>query len=119
MTAIALSDAARVVWWGTPIECISALERRLRSGQIGPAYHVVAMTRLADAQRDWVEIEPTNQLRAEAGRLLQAYALRAGDAFQLAAAIVARRGMGIPVNFVCLDSRLSEAARSEGFIVEP
>jgi hypothetical protein len=119
MTTIALSDSARAVWWGTPIECISALERRLRSQQIDQARHAIATTRLADARRDWVEIEPTVQLRAEAARLLRSYPLRAGDAFQLAAAINAQNGMGISVNFVCLDERLCQAARGEGFTVEP
>jgi hypothetical protein len=58
-------------------------------------------------------------VRQTAERLLQAHQLRAGDAFQLAAAIDAATGGAQLPTFVCLDDRLSDAARAEGFAIEP
>jgi hypothetical protein len=52
-------------------------------------------------------------------RLLGLHPLRAADSLQLAAALVwvDRRPLGRP--FICLDSRLREAARREGFTALP
>ena len=67
----------------------------------------------------WLEIQPTNSLRAVAERMLGVHALRAADAFQLAAALQWCRGETSGMSLVCFDSRLRSAAHREGFTVLP
>jgi uncharacterized protein len=64
-------------------------------------------------------VQPGDELSATALRLLATHALRAGDALQLAAALVWARGRPSGKAFVCLDQRLRTAASLEGFSVEP
>lgn len=116
---LAREDEAIAAWWGTMVECYSALSRLRRQGDldashIGQARHL--LQRLAEA---WSEVAPGPEVRDQALRLLGLHSLRAADVLQLAAALVwaDRRPLGRP--FVCLDSRLREAARAEGFLVLP
>jgi len=69
---LAQEDEAIVAWWGSPVECLSALAR-----------------------------------------------LRREDALQFAAALVWCQGDPIHHAFICLDQRLREAARREGFHILP
>jgi hypothetical protein len=62
----------------------------------------------------WLEIQPTNSLRAVAERLLGVHALRAADAFQLAAALQWCRGETSGMGLICFDGRLRSAAHREG-----
>ncbi|HEX4301193.1 MAG TPA: hypothetical protein VHZ78_00260 [Rhizomicrobium sp.] len=119
MKALAFSDPKFAVWWATGTECVSALSRRFRANQISQAVHDSGMQRLAAARAQWTEFPPTEHLRHVAERLLRAYPLRAADALQLAAALEAADGAPNLLPFICLDIRLSGAARGEGFIVEP
>ncbi|MDY7036218.1 MAG: hypothetical protein SV375_08680 [Thermodesulfobacteriota bacterium] len=50
-----------------------------------------------------------------AGRLLCLHPLRAADPFRLAAALIWAEKYPIEHHFVCLDNRLRDAARDEGF----
>jgi predicted nucleic acid-binding protein len=119
MKALAQFDPEFVVWWATGTECVSALSRRLRATQIGQIVHDTGMSRLAAARAQWTEFPPTERLRDSAERLLRAYPLRTADALQLAAALEVASGSPRTLPFVCLDDRLREAARNEGFTVEP
>jgi predicted nucleic acid-binding protein len=56
---------------------------------------------------------------ARAKRLLAVHALRAADALQIGAALAAAYDDPVGWEFVCLDERLAEAARREGFAVVP
>jgi hypothetical protein len=67
----------------------------------------------------WVEVEPAAALRERAVRLLSSHNLRAADALQLAAALVWAEERPAGRVFVCLDARLREAARLDGFTVLP
>ena len=67
----------------------------------------------------WTEVEPTGLVREQAGRVLRLHPLRAADALQLAAALVWCQGDPIYHAFICLDQRLREAARREGFPILP
>jgi hypothetical protein len=58
-------------------------------------------------------------VREQAGRVLRLHPLRVADALQLAAALVWCQGDPIHHDFVCLDQRLREAARREGFHILP
>lgn len=64
-------------------------------------------------------VAPTAPLRDRAGRLLAAHPLRTADALQLAAALAWCDDVPRGESFVCLDERLREAARREGFAVLP
>ena len=109
-----------VVWWGTAVECESAIARLERAGELTPIETASARARLAEAEAGWTEVEPTEAVRSTARRLLRVHDLRAGDALQLAAALVFADGEPRSLSVVCLDARLSTAARREGFpIVEP
>ena len=112
-------DPAILVWWGTDVECVSALARLGREGRESREL-VEAFARLATLAASWLEVEPTQQLRTVAKRLLRMHGLRAGDALVLAAAIVAADGNPESLPFVTVDERLARAADEEGFpVVEP
>ena len=119
VTTLILSDSKRYVWWAAGTECVSALSRRLRTSQISAADHQIATARLEQSRQTWIEVPPSMALRDNAERLLRAYALRTADALQLAAAMDAADGSPDTLAFVCLDKQLTEAARGEGFTVEP
>jgi len=54
-----------------------------------------------------------------AGRLLLSHPLSAADALQLAAALTWAGKQPREHAFVCLDRRLHDAARKEGFLILP
>ena len=74
------------------------------------------IAKLVDGWRPVTALEPT---RARALRLVRTHALRAADALQLAAALVASEERPESLPFVCLDDHLRDAARREGFTVLP
>lgn len=106
-----------LVWWGSEIECASAVARLERSRDLSAAHANGALERLDALARSWHEIEPLDAVRRTARRLLRVHPLRSGDAQQLAAAIVAAEGDPTTLEFVCLDDRLADAATREGFPV--
>lgn len=65
----------------------------------------------------WAEVGPTTGVREQAMRLVRVHSLRAANAVQLAAAIVASDFQPISLEFVTLDTRQAEAAEKEGFRV--
>ncbi len=112
-------DEAIVAWWGTPVECFSALARLRREETLTEIEEEQARLLLRTLQRVWTEVEPTNVVREQAGRVVRLHPLRAADALQLAAALVWCQGDPNLHGFVCLDHRLRDAARREGFTVFP
>lgn len=106
-----------MVWWGTVVECASAVGRRERTGALDPSGAGEALETLERLTRDWREVPPTSALRDDALRLVRVHELRAGDAFQLASARVAADGEPGALPFVTLDERLALAASREGFRV--
>lgn len=105
------------VWWGTYVECMSALARRHNEGLLDSVGMTGAIARLEESAVDWLEISPGPELRKQAVRLVRIHRLRAADAMQLAAAIVASDLEPSAFEFVTLDSRQAEAAEREGFSV--
>ena len=108
-------DPGVLTWWGTRLECTSALARREREGVVDAP--PVAAQRLAALAEQWQEVAPTEAVRTAASRLLRTHPLRTADALQLAAAIVAADGSPRTLPFVTLDDRLALAADKEGFPV--
>ncbi len=111
-------DPRMLIWFGTPVELESALTRRLREGSLSREGESLARARLADLAQSWVEIEPLAVVRDRALRLLRVHPLRAADAMQLAAALVACHERTGLFGFLSGDARLLEAARLEGFAVQ-
>jgi len=108
-------DPEMFVWWGTPVECTSAISRREREGALSPRDVASALERLRTVASAWQEVLPAEPVRSTARRLLRVHPLRAADALQLAAAIVAAEHDPASLELVSLDDRLSEAAGREGF----
>ena len=108
-------DPAIVTWWGSRIECASALNRLERDGRFKGDGLDRSLDQLGLLADSWIEIEPLEQVRKRAIRLLRLHPLRAADALQLAAALTAAGED--PQDLVSSDDRLSAAARREGFRV--
>lgn len=110
-------DQGIVVWWATPAECASAIARLEREGALDEDAAVRALDRLSRLASAWHEIDATELLRETAVRCLRLHPLRAADAPQLAAAIVAAQGPPSTLDVVTRDERLAAALRREGFRV--
>lgn len=110
-------DEQVVTWWGTGVECVSAIWNNERRGVISTEEAAVAQKRLLIIQKRWIEVEPNEAIRESAARFLRLHDLRAADAFQLAAAseFSGQRTEELP--FVSTDKRLIFAARCEGFTI--
>ncbi len=115
--ALVHEDPEVAIWWATPVECASALARLEREAALTPADAADAFRRLDLLARSWFEIEPHDELREVARRLLRVHALRAADALQLAAAYLAAERRPPTLEVVTLDERLRHAALKEGFRV--
>ncbi|MGH9483107.1 MAG: type II toxin-antitoxin system VapC family toxin [Terriglobales bacterium] len=113
--AAAAADPEMVVWWGTEVECASALARLERQAGAAGRGLAALYARLTAMSRGWIEVEPGPEVKSYAVRLLRVHALRSGDALQLAAALVACGHQPATLAFVTLDERLAQAAEREGF----
>jgi uncharacterized protein len=110
-------DRFIIAWWGTDLECISALSRLEREQKIDNDSLTVAFDCLRSLRSSWNEIQPNDVVHENAGRLLRVHPLRTADSMQLAAAVVASNHLPATLDFVCNDKRLATAARKEGFRV--
>lgn len=109
------ADQDMLVWWGTPVECTSAIARREREGKLTASDATEALQRLQALANAWQEVVPSLPVRSIAQRLLRTHPLRAADSLQLAAAIVVSGNSPAALAFVSLDDRLNVAAQREGF----
>ena len=112
-------DPVMVTWWATEIECTSAIARRQRLGQLREAIVTEAFVRLSALRAGWHEVEPGEDVREAATRLVRVHDLRTADALQLAAALFVAEARPATLQFVSLDDRLVAAARREGFSTTP
>jgi predicted nucleic acid-binding protein len=117
MLRLLQQDPQVLIWWGTPIEIASALARLEREGSLTADEVSSALSKARQLADSWHEIVPSDAVRRTAERLLRAHALRAADSQQLAAALVAAEHDATTLEIVCLDARLTSAARREGFTV--
>lgn len=116
---VARDDSQLVVWRLTGAEVVSALWRRRRAGELDDAAGVAAEEGLALIERTWTCVDDLGHADRRARRLLALHDLRAADALQLAAALIACDEQPSLLPFVTLDHRLADAARREGFRVLP
>jgi len=111
-----LRDHAPVIWWCTPVEARSAIERLYAERALSlPAYRA-ATQRAAAMLGAWREIQPTDGLRELAFEALAKFQLRAADSLQLAAAQVWCRRKPHSRVFVSNDIKLLAAAADLGFV---
>jgi len=113
------TDPVMVAWWATEIECTSAIARRQRLGQLREAIVIEAFVRLSALRAGWHEVEPGEDVREAAKRLVRVHDLQTADALQLAAALFVAEARPSTLEFVSLDDRLAAAARREGFSTTP
>ena len=117
LLALAGEDPAMLVWWGSEVECASALARAEREAAIDTNGIVAAFSRLGQLKAAWHEINPSDAVRETAARFLRVHPLRAAYALQLAAAFAVAEGRPASLELITLDNRLCMAARREGFAV--
>ena len=106
-----------VAWWGSSLECTTALSRLEREGKIGEPIVYRSLKLLDELRSSWIEIKPVEEILQIAKRLVRTHSLRSADSLQLAAAIVASQKKSPFLPMFCLDDRLCSAARREGFAV--
>jgi predicted nucleic acid-binding protein len=115
LQGLAARDPDMLVWWGSAVECGSALARLERAAALDVKGIALASNRLTQLANGWHEIEPSEIVRESAIRFLRVHPLRGADALQLAAAFIAAEHRPASLQVVTLDERLADAARKEGF----
>lgn len=115
--SILASDAQAATWWGTPVELASAAARLRTMGEIDDAGYASIASKIGPLALDAEEVQPSEEVRQTALRLIRTHNLRASDSLQLAAALVWARHVPAGLEFVCMDARLRAAAEKEGFSV--
>ena len=110
-------DSIIVTWWGTEIECASAVARLEREGLVDFETAGSALRRLKELSAAWNEVLAVRAIKETSKRLVRMHALRAADSLQLAAALLATDHQPSAFPFLCLDQLLSQAAEREGFSV--
>lgn len=111
------ADPHLITWSWTTVELASAVERRAREGALTRARRREILQRFATLSNAWDEVAEADAVRKRALALLARHALRAADAGQLGAALVAAEDDPASLPFVCLDRRLADAADREGMPV--
>lgn len=119
MRSLAEQDPEIVAWWGTTVECCSAFARLVRENVLDTTGEEQARRVLETLANEWTEIEPSKSVHEKSVRLLRIHPLRAADSLQLASALVWTGGDPGEQVFVCLDQKLRDAARKEGFRILP
>jgi uncharacterized protein len=118
VVSVHAADPDQTVWCLTDVEIVSALARRLREGLAADRADAIRSDIKRYSDR-WSPVDAVELVRRRALRIVQTHPLRAADGLQLAAALVACDERPEALPFVCLDDRLRDAARREGFPVLP
>lgn len=108
-------DPDVIVWALTRVELLSALARRRREEPESAPQLLAARRDLLGAWEQWSEVTAVELVRRYAERVVETHPLRAADALQIAAALVAAEGDPATIEFVSLDRNLADAAEREGF----
>lgn len=111
------TESHAYVWILTRTEVVSALQRRRRLGELDGETLARALARVSRLMTKCHEISEMMWVRNEAERLLADHPLRAADALQLGAALVAAGGRPKRRPVVSLDTAVITVARAIGFDV--
>jgi uncharacterized protein len=107
LQAMAARNPAMLVWWGSEVECVSAVARLERDGALAPPQAIIlALKRLRQLSAGWHKVDPSDAVREAAARFLRVHPLRAADALQLAAAFLGSERRPATLELVTLDDRL-------------
>jgi len=112
-------DGEVLTWILSDVEIRSALHRLTREGAMTDRQ---AESAIAAVDAFWETIHVVSlvpPVKTRAKRLLAVHPIRAADALQLGAALTTAYDDPFSREFVCLDERLSAAARREGFTIVP
>lgn len=112
-------DREILIWCLTKVEIASALSRRRREGALQTEQHQRVKKRLQLLIESAYQVSALEKTKSRALRLLEVHPLRAADACQLAAALVASQEDPERLAMICFDQRLKQAAMLEGFVVNP
>lgn len=112
-------DSQVLVWALTSTEVLSALYRRFREGRLTSGELSDCSQNVQMLREDWSEVEALELVKQRAERLLRVHPLRAADALQLGAALLATQEQPQGINFVSFDQNLAAAAHKEGFAILP
>jgi predicted nucleic acid-binding protein len=104
-----------VVWWATEVEVASALARLLRMNALPSLDWREANKTAAELAQSWTVVRPSDALRSSAQQIVMNFDLRAGDSFQLAAALEWCQHSPGGKPFLTADRRLYDAALLGGF----
>jgi predicted nucleic acid-binding protein len=96
---------------------MSGLARKEREGTLSLTDFDKAKKRLLTLASQWNEVQPLDQIKEIAERLLRNHDLRAADSMQLASALLFCQHKTNNLTFASLDSKLSLAANREGFSI--
>ena len=119
VTRLLTEDPQMLVWTLTITEIYSAVYRKIRAHQLQSTLLPSLRDRLQQVGRGWSEIIQIEGVRSRANRLLAVHPLRAADALQLAAALLAFQDRSEGAELVTFDFNLRQAAENEGFVVLP
>ncbi len=111
------ADPDVVVWTLTRLELLAALARRRRAEPRATRSLVAARREVLSAWERWSEVTAVDVVRRHAERVVETHPLRAADALQIGAALVAAEEDPGAIEFVTLDRVQAEAAEREGFHV--
>jgi uncharacterized protein len=109
-TASEVIAVCRISW----VETMSALARRSREQPVDALAIAQARKRVVADWSHYLTVEVTQELVELAGEYADAFALRAYDSVQLAAAQTVNQELPGEVRFACYDERLLKAARVLG-----
>lgn len=110
-------DPSVIVWMFTRVELLSALARRRREEPRAGRRLLAARREILAAWEQWSEVNAVERVRRHAERLVESHSIRAADALQIGAALVAAEEHPGSLEFVTFDERQAAAAEREGFQV--
>ena len=114
-----VEDRQIVTWVWTRTEILSSIERRTREGLVSRIQRREVLDRLDEFSGYRDEVADALAARTGANALLARHPLRAADAGLLGAALLVQEQLAGPLEFACLDQRLSSAAELEGLRILP
>jgi len=110
-------DPEIIVWTLTRVELFSALARRRREKPSAASRLLAVRRDLIRAWEQWSEVTAMEIVRRHAERIVEMHPLRAADALQIGAAVLAAEDNPAGLEFVTFDENLADAAEREGFRV--